>query len=80
MSDKNPESQKSKETARRRVLKRLVAGGGVVATGKIMPDDWHRPVVESVILPAHAQTSEQPPLFNNVNATVTFSTFSTRKT
>ena len=61
MSDKSPEwqqnQQRAKETARRRVLKRFLAGGGVVATGKMMPDDWSKPVVESVILPAHAQAS-----------------------
>lgn len=57
MANKNHTSEKDKNAARRRILKRLVAGGGIVATGKMMPDGWNKPVVESVILPAHAQTS-----------------------
>lgn len=67
MTNKNPESSNTKETARRRILKRLVAGGGIVATGRIMPDDWHKPVVESVILPAHAQTTQEEPPPSNVS-------------
>ncbi|MDZ7839257.1 MAG: hypothetical protein U5R46_00320 [Gammaproteobacteria bacterium] len=43
--------------ARRRLLKSVVAGGGVLATGKLLPENWARPVVQSVVLPAHAQTS-----------------------
>ncbi len=43
--------------ARRRVLKTLAAGGGVVVAGKTLPQSWYKPVVETVVLPAHAQTS-----------------------
>ncbi len=43
--------------ARRRLLKSLVASGGVYATGKFLPHDWKRPVVNSVTLPAHAESS-----------------------
>lgn len=46
--------------ARRKLLKSLVAGGGVMASGKILPDHWSAPVVESVVLPAHAQTTSGP--------------------
>lgn len=53
MTDNNTE----KNTARRRLLKSIVAGGGVLATGKLLPENWARPVVQSVLLPAHAQTS-----------------------
>ena len=28
-----------------------------MATGHVMPDKWAKPVVESVILPSHAQVS-----------------------
>lgn len=67
-----------RDTARRRILKRLVAGG-IIATGRMMPDDWHKPVVESVILPAHAQTTQEepPPLSNvsNVNVTMQMNFF-----
>ncbi|HKI74283.1 MAG TPA: hypothetical protein VJ998_06560 [Pseudomonadales bacterium] len=47
MSDKN----------RRKLLKSLAAGSGAVIAGKTLPEHWNRPVIESVVLPAHAQTS-----------------------
>lgn len=83
MTDESPKSQTNKEAARRRVLKRLVAGGGFVATGKMMPDDWQKPVIESVILPVHAQmspedTEEEPPP-SNTNTTVSNSVFLLKK-
>lgn len=54
------DNKAEKNTARRRLLKSVVAGGGVLATGKLLPENWFRPVVRSVVLPAHAQTS--PPV------------------
>ena len=50
---------KSKNTSknRRKLLKSIAAGSGVVVAGKSLPDNWSRPVVDSVMLPAHAQTS-----------------------
>lgn len=50
--------------ARRRLLKSIVAGGGVLATGKLLPENWARPLVQSVVLPAHAQTSPGGPTGN----------------
>lgn len=49
---------------RRRLIKSLTLGGGAVTLSKLQPT-WTRPVVESVVLPAHAQTttvSTPPPL------------------
>jgi hypothetical protein len=43
--------------SRRRVLKSIAAGGGAVITGGSLTKDWVKPVVKSVVLPAHAQTS-----------------------
>lgn len=43
--------------ARRRLMKSLAATGGIFATAKLLPDSWTRPVVDSVTLPAHAQSS-----------------------
>lgn len=40
----------------RRKLLRTVAGGGVLGMTSL-PADWSRPIVASVILPAHAQSS-----------------------
>lgn len=51
------DSTNTRNSARRRLLKSVVAGGGVLATGKLLPENWARPVVQSVVLPAHAQTS-----------------------
>lgn len=43
--------------SRRRLLKVLGASGGVVVAATL-PKNWSTPVVESVVLPAHAQTTE----------------------
>jgi len=45
------------QTNRRRLLKTLAVGGGVVVAGKTLPEHWTRPAVDAVALPAHAQTS-----------------------
>lgn len=45
--------------ARRRLL-RAIGGSGSVAVGAIMTSQWQKPVIEAVILPAHAQTSIEP--------------------
>jgi hypothetical protein len=45
----------SQEFDRRRVIK-IVTIGGVAAT-LILPSKWTRPIVQSVIVPAHAQAS-----------------------
>jgi len=51
-------SEKKRENrSRRKVLKSLAAGGGAIAAGKSLPEQWARPVVDSVLLPGHAQTS-----------------------
>ena len=45
--------------SRRRLLK-VLAGGGAAAAGlKTLPPQWTQPALESVMLPAHAQTSPQ---------------------
>jgi len=43
-------------SGRRRILKSIGAGGAV-ATTSLLVDRWHQPVVESVLIPAHAQTT-----------------------
>lgn len=42
---------------RRKLLRSLAAGGSVAAFGATAPDVWVKPVVDSVVLPAHATTS-----------------------
>ena len=43
--------------SRRRLLKTALAGSGAIIAGKSLPENWSRPVVDAVTLPAHAQTS-----------------------
>ena len=47
--------------SRRKLLKSIAAGSGVIVAGKSLPESWTRPVVDSVVLPAHAQTSPPSP-------------------
>ena len=55
MKDKNTEE------SRRKLLKSIAIGSGVVIAGKSLPESWSRPVVDSVMLPAHAETSPAEP-------------------
>lgn len=41
--------------SRRRLLKAI--GGGTVAGATLLPGHWSKPIVDTVLLPAHAQTS-----------------------
>lgn len=45
------------DQSRRKLLKSIAAGSGAVITGKSLPENWTKPVVDSVILPSHAETS-----------------------
>jgi len=52
MTDRN----RSRNT-RRRLIKILVGSGAAVTLARVAPERWTRPVVEAVVLPAHAQMS-----------------------
>ncbi len=41
--------------SRRKLLKSIAAGSGAVVAGKTLPESWSKPVVDSIILPAHAE-------------------------
>ena len=45
------------DSSRRKLLKSIAAGSGAIVAGKSLPESWSKPVVDSVMLPAHAQTS-----------------------
>ncbi|GMR06977.1 MAG: hypothetical protein BMS9Abin25_1623 [Gammaproteobacteria bacterium] len=47
------------DESRRKLLKSIAAGSGAVIAGKNLPESWSRPVVDSIMLPVHAQTSMQ---------------------
>ncbi|HSH41550.1 MAG TPA: hypothetical protein VK973_05420 [Arenicellales bacterium] len=50
--------QKHTESAdRRRVLRSLAAGGGILTSAHVLPETWVAPIVDSVVLPIHAQMS-----------------------
>lgn len=51
--DKNAAGSVSKESGRRKLLK----AGGIVASSALVPEKWQKPVVDSIVLPAHAVTS-----------------------
>ena len=53
-------SDKKSNESRRKLLKSIAAGSGAIVAGKSLPDKWTAPVVDSVLLPAHAQTSPAP--------------------
>ncbi|XCN73191.1 MAG: hypothetical protein Q3M24_00050 [Candidatus Electrothrix aestuarii] len=42
---------------RRKTIKTLAYGVGALAGSTVLPDKWVKPVIEGIVLPAHAQTS-----------------------
>lgn len=42
---------------RRKAIKKIAAGVGVLAASAVLPEQWTRPIVGQIILPAHAETS-----------------------
>ena len=50
-------TDKKSSESRRKLLRSIAAGSGAVVAGKSLPESWSRPIVDSVMLPAHAQTS-----------------------
>ena len=55
-------TDKKSSESRRKLLKTIAAGSGAIVAGKSLPESWSRPVVDSVMLPAHAQTSPATPV------------------
>lgn len=47
----------NEQEKRRKILKDVLKGTGVVAVATSVPTSWVKPVVDSVTLPVHAQTS-----------------------
>ena len=52
---------------RRHVLKVITIGG--VATALLLPSRWTKPIIESIVVPAHAQAS---PRGTTTSTTTTF--------
>ena len=58
-TDKNPEKELTGHhpRKRRKMLATMVAGTGTVIVGKLSSGEWKRPIIDAVVVPAHAQTS-----------------------
>jgi len=50
-------ADKKSNDSRRKLLKSIAAGSGAVIAGKSLPESWSKPVVDTVMLPAHAATT-----------------------
>ena len=62
----NKRNNDSLQRARRTLLKKSIVGAGVMA---LLPERWTRPVVQSVVLPAHAQATQTPIAFTQSGIT-----------
>lgn len=58
---------KNTNPQRRQALKKILAGSSIVGASAVVPDKWVKPVVDVVVLPAHAQPS--PAFMLPLNAT-----------
>jgi hypothetical protein len=47
----------SKKHDRRKVLKKMTIGAGVIAGYSVLPEKWTTPIIGQIALPAHATTS-----------------------
>ncbi len=45
------------QIARRKALKTMAIGGAAATTAKELPERWGKPVIDGVLLPAHAKMS-----------------------
>ena len=64
-------TDKKSSESRRNLLKSIAAGSGVIVAGKSLPESWSRPVVDSIMLPVHGQTSPMPYAGTIGNSSVT---------
>ncbi len=54
---KNIETNRPDDTNRRRAIKKIAVGVGVLAGYSVLPEQWTRPVIGQITLPVHAATS-----------------------
>ncbi len=66
MEPNQTKPNQTSDGSRRKLLKSLAAGSGAILAGTSLPDKWVSPVVDSVILPAHAQTSSAGEYFGTL--------------
>jgi len=46
---------------RRDAIRKLLIAGGMVSGAGALPESWTKPVIESIVIPAHAQGTATPP-------------------
>ncbi|MBI3796006.1 MAG: nucleotidyltransferase family protein, partial [Deltaproteobacteria bacterium] len=59
---------------RRAALLKILAGGGAIAGAKLLPSAWTKPIINTIIVPAHAQmtgATSPPPPTTTATTTVT---------
>lgn len=56
-NQRKDEHTEKKTESRRKVLKQSLLGGAAIGVG-VTAQKWHKPIVDAVVLPAHAQTSD----------------------
>ena len=52
-------TQENLNARRRQLVASIATGSGAVIAGKQLPESWSKPVVNSVLLPAHAETTDE---------------------
>ena len=67
-------TDKKSNDSRRKLLKSIAAGSGAIVAGQSLPESWSKPVIDSVILPAHAQTTDDSGTLPPENTTTTTTT------
>ncbi len=55
--DKNDVTDVAPNQDRRKAIKKIATGVGVLAGCSVLPEKWTRPIVGQIVLPAHAETS-----------------------
>jgi hypothetical protein len=50
----------ARELSRRKLLERVALGGAAISVS-LLPSRWVKPVVETIVVPAHAQVSGPSP-------------------
>ncbi|MGA8262551.1 MAG: hypothetical protein WB783_20255 [Arenicellales bacterium] len=70
MTAKQPQSDERPATSKRRLVKALTASAGALAAANMLPSQWIKPVVDTTMLPAHAQTSDRCPEFEFVSCSI----------
>ena len=68
--NQTPIAGQASSEERRRAVKNILAGSGVVA-GAAATSQWSKPIIDAVMLPAHAQTSGPVTLVGNVSVSPT---------